>query len=300
MSIRRFRSTIVRLLAVAAVLTTTLNAVAQEPKDILYYGNSFTLAVGFGSTRSVPDLVSSIAVAAGHPAPRNRNASSAGQSLQWHLTNNTAVINVGIPAGEKWDFVVLQDFSTMPTHIGNLSQHLSSSLALYQTVAAHSPDVVPVMFETWARAPGHDYYTAPGIEFPGGPAQMQQELRDGYLMSTSNIDSTVGAPLARYAPVGDAWEDGGFPLNFYASDRYHAANRGTLLDALVLYGTIYEDRTTSDINLSSILTTLNLSPSDGGLLTSLADGVLVPEPAAVTLALGTLITLISVSRRERS
>lgn len=278
---------------------TQRQALSQEPKDILYYGNSFTIATGFGSSRSVPELISSVAVAAGHPAPRNRNASSAGQTLQWHLTNNVGVINTGIAAGQQWDYVVLQDYSTWPTHIGNLSQHLSSSLALYQKVALHSPYVIPVMYETWARGPGHDFYMPPVVEFPGGPAQMQQELRDGYMNSAWNINYAVGTQTSRYAPVGDAWEDGGFPLNFYASDRYHAANRGTLLNALVLYGTIYEDRTTSDINLSSILTTLNLSAADGALLTSLADGVLIPEPTGAGLA-ALAFAALALSRRGRS
>ena len=85
---------------------------------------------------------------------------------------------------------------------------------------------------------------------------MQQEVRDGYRLSTQDINAAIGANLARYAPVGDAWELAGFPLNFYADDIYHAQNRGTLLNALVLYQTIYDDPTTSDIPLSSLLVNL--------------------------------------------
>lgn len=289
-------------LVVAAAWAAARPARAEDPQDILYYGNSFTIAVGFGSTRSVPDVLSSIAVAAGHPAPRNRNASSAGQSLQWHLTNNVNVINTGIAAGEKWDFVVLQDFSTQPTYIGNLAQHLTSSLALYQKVAMHSAAVVPVMYETWARGPGHEFYTAPVIEFPGGPAQMQQQLRDGYVASTANINAAVGGPLARLAPVGDAWENAGFPLNFYASDRYHASNRGTLLNAMVLYGTIYNDLTVSDIDLSALFTQLNISATDGAQIAALADAVLVPEPATIGMAvcLAVATAPFGVPRRRRA
>lgn len=285
-------------LAVLTLAAAVAPAQGQAPLDILYYGNSFTIATGFGSTRSVPDLISSIAVAAGHPAPRNRNASVAGQSLQYHLTSNMGVITTGIVAGESWDFVVLQDFSTQPTHIGNTPLHLTSSLALYQKVAMHSPSVVPVMYETWARGPGHSFYQGSNPSFPGGPAQMQQEVRDGYTASTANINSTVGSNLARYAPVGDAWEDGGFPLNFYASDIYHASNRGSLLNALVLYGTIYGDRTVDDINLSALLTQLNIPAGDGALIAGLANGVLVPEPATATLV-GTVL-VVALRRRRRA
>lgn len=271
---------------------------AEDPKDILWYGNSFTNATCCGGTRSVPNIFRDIAIAAGRPAPVNRNAAVDGQALQYHLTNNTSVITTGIAAGNQWEHVVLQDFSTWPTHIGNLPQHLSSSLALYQRVALHSPNVVPVMYQTWARGYGNAFYTGVNPSFPGGPTQMQQELRDGYQMSTDNINSVVGAPIALLAPAGDAWELANFPANFYGDGSYHASNRGSLLNALVLYGTIYGDPTTSDINLSSVLTTLNLSTADGILLTGLADRVLVPEPTATALLLvgGVLLAAIRRSR----
>ena len=286
------RATLLVVLLAAAAETS-----AEDSKDILYFGNSFTNAVGSGSSRSVPDVLKDVAVAAGHPAPRNRNASVNSQSWLWHLQHNTAVITTGIAAGEKWDDVVLQDFSTEPTHIGNLASHRSSAVALYQAVAAHSPGVIPIMFETWARGPGFSYYTGANPLFPGGPAQMQQEVRDGYRLSTQDINAAIGANLARYAPVGDAWELAGFPRNFYASDIYHAQNRGTLLNALVLYQTIYGDPTTSDIPLSSLLVNLKLSDQDGVLLTSLADATRVPEPASPITA--GIVMLTCAVRRNR-
>ena len=187
--------------------------------------------------------------------------------------------------------MVLQDFSTWPTHIGNLPQHLSSSLGLYQAVAAHSPNVVPIMFETWARGFGHPFYTGSNPAFPGGPAQMQQELRDGYRMSTQNINTTVGVDLAKYAPVGDAWEYAGWPANFYGDGDYHAGNRGTLLNALVLYGTIYNDVTTSDIDLTGVLASLGLTATDGVFLTSVADATLIPEPASLTMVVAGILLM---------
>jgi hypothetical protein len=292
----RFRRFCVLLVVVAATAPLQRSA-AEDPIDILWYGNSFTNATCCGSSRSVPNIFLDVATAAGHVAPRNRNASADGQTLQWHLTNNTSVITTGIVAGEKWEFVVLQDYSTWPTHIGNLPQHLSSTLALYQKVAMHSPNVIPVEYQTWARGYGHSYYSGANPDFPGGPAQMEQELRDGYHMSVAGINAAVGSNLARLAPAGDAWEDANFPANFYGDGNYHASNRGSLLNALVLYGTIYGDPTTSDIDLSTVLTRLNLTAADGALVTGLADGVLaVPEPAAgVVAAAG----ILAVALRRR-
>lgn len=287
-------------LLIAFALSLGNNCRAEDPKDVLWYGNSFTNATCCGSSRSVPNILLDIAVAAGHPAPRNVNASVDGQTMQWHLTNNTARITTGIAAGENWENVVLQDYSTWPTHIGNLAQHLSSTLAMYQLVANRSPNVVPIMYETWARGPGHSVYLGANPSFPGGPAQMQQELRDGYHMSTNNINNTVGMNLAKYAPAGDAWQNAGFPLTLYASDIYHGQNRGSLLNALILYATIYDDPTVSDIPLSGVLTTLGIAAADGALLTGVADRTLaVPEPAVVALVTIALTAMFSIRRKSR-
>ena len=245
---------------------------------------------------SVPDVFAAIAVSAGHTSPDNWNAAANGQRLQWHLDYNTAPITSGIPAGETWDFVVLQDYSTWPTHIGNLTEHLSSSLGLYQAVAAHSPAVEVVMYETWARGYGHTYYS--NGSFPGGPTQMQQELRDGYQASMQNINATAGSSVAKVASAGDAWELADFPSGFYGDGNYHASNKGTLLNSLVLYGTVYEDPTTSDIDLTSLLGSLGLSVSDGQYLTSLADSVLaVPEPTSIVVS-GVGLFLLAVRRNR--
>jgi hypothetical protein len=273
---------------------------AEDPKDILWYGNSFTLATCCGGTRSVPNIFRDIVIAAGRPAPRNRDASQNGQSLQGHLTSNTAVITSGITAGEKWEHVVLQDYSTWPTHIGNLPQHLSSSLGLYNAVKAHSPSVVPVMYETWARGYGNSFY--PGSF--ANPAAMQQELHDGYQASHDNINAAAGSDVAKVAWAGDAWEQGNWAANLYsASDlNYHASNRGSLLNAMVLYGTMYNDPTISDINLATVIGNLSaqgLTLADGAYLASLAESVLapVPEPTTGMLVLLTLVSLTATRRR---
>jgi hypothetical protein len=287
------------------IALTTKYSSAEDPKDILFYGNSFTNATCCGSSKSVPTIIGEIATAAGHPAPRMVNAAIDGQTLQWHLTNASQMqrITTGIAAGEKWEHVVLQDYSTAPTHIGNLSQHLSSSLGIYQRVALHSPNVVPVMYETWARGYGNAFYTGGAPSFPGGPTQMQQELRDGYQQSTANINSVVGSSLAKLAPAGDAWELANFPANFYGDGTYHASNRGSLLNALVLYGTIYDDPTTSDINLTSVFTGLGLAPIVGQSLTALADQVLapaVPEPGSLVLLSASVLAFVGRPRRSCS
>lgn len=281
--------------AAAAVLAVALPAGAclAQAKNLIFYGNSFTIATGFGSSRNVPELVRDIAVAAGQPQPYIVNPSIAGWSLQQHRASNTGPITTAIAAGQRWDAVVLQDFSTQPTTLGNLALHRSSYVSMYEAVRAHSPNVKAIGFETWARAPGHSYYAGANPSFPGGPAQMQQQVRDGYNLSTGDVNALYGPGTSTVSPVGDAWENAGFPVNFYAGDLYHAQNRGTLITALTLYTTIYGDNTTSDIPLGPILSSLSLSTADGVFLTSVVDAT-VPEPTA-----GAFVVVLAVAALRR-
>lgn len=266
------------LAAMLAVLAAALPA--QAGLNILFYGNSFTL--GTGSTRSVDYLVDKIAVAAGAADPTTVSAAVSGQTLSYHLAYNTSVIANGLPAGQHWDYVVLQDYSTQPTHVGSVAAHRADFLAMYQLVAANSPNVKAIGFETWARAPGHSFYTGSPPSFTN-PAEMQAELRNGYALSTADVNAAMGAGKSQVAPVGDAWEATGWN-NLHASDLYHANNRGTLLTALVLYGTIYHDNV-SDLNLTAIGLDLGIPGPQVGYLAGVADRYLVPEPSGLVLAL---------------
>lgn len=292
-----------------ACLVLAGTARADDPLQLLFFGNSHTVQAS-SSDPTIPELITEIAVAAGHPAPLSRNLASNGKSLQWHLDNNTAGITTPPPPGE-WDFVIMQDRAAGPTRVeGNLAEHISSSLSLYQQVAAHSPDVVPVMYETWARAYPSDFYTAPNNYFTG-PSEMQAEVRDALHMSTDNINDTVGMDLARFAPVGDAWEETDFNITLYRAspfDSNHSSSLGKLLTSLVLYGVIYDDTTVSDIDLTSVKATIGYSDprlqSRIDMVVGAADSVLaVPEPASATVALigatGLLITWAVRSYRQR-
>lgn len=285
-----------RFAVVLLALLTAVTAQAQ-PKNVLFYGNSFTL--GFGSTRSVNALFDDIAVAAGQEDPLVQSAAASGQSIGWHLDNNTNAIFTLIPPDRDWDFIVMQEHSTkltraFGTYPASIEESKADVVGLYNRATDRSPDVVPVLYETWARGPGHEFYTGATPLF-SDPAEMQAEVRDGYDVLKSEIDASVSADLALIAPVGDAWENANYD-NLHANDLWHAGNRGTLLAALVIYGTVYGDLT-SDIDLSGVLASLNLTPADGSFLTAAADATLVPEPSCLALlGLGTLGLLL---RRQK-
>lgn len=253
---------------------------SATPLNILFYGNSFMR----GDWHTMPGMLSSVAVAAGHDAPNTVDASVDSADLGLHLQYNSAAIGSALPPGETWDYVVLQNYSTAPTHLGDLAQHRADTLALYQAVAAHSAGVVPILLETWARAPGHEFYLGSDPDFPGGPAQMQEQLREGYALAAQDIDDAVGGTLALVAPVGSLVESAGFPSLFYQFDLYHFEDRGMLLSALVLYDLIYASPSVHDIDLSNIFSGLGLAHDDGELITSLmTTSTTIPEPSSQLL-----------------
>lgn len=291
---------LVLCLSLALLLATPA---AGEPKNVLFYGNSFTL--GFGSTRSVNALFKDIATAAGEEMPLVQSAAASGQTLGWHLDNNTQAIFTLIPPDKDWDFLVMQEHSTKLTRAFTGSPSFPQSIVdsqadaagLYQRAATRSPDVVPVLYETWARGPGHAFYTGTPPVF-SDPAEMQAEVRAGYDLLQQAIDDSAGVDIARIAPVGDAWEIAEWD-RLHANDRWHAQNRGTLLAALVIYGTVYDDLTTSDIDLGSVLSSLGLSQADGDFLTAAADQTLAPIPEPTAAVLAATAVLACCGRRSR-
>jgi hypothetical protein len=225
-------------------------ASAEGPKNLLFYGNSFTLGVGSNEAISfggVPEVVKQLAAAAGYPEPRVENAAVSGQSLAWHLANNTGPISnpggfVEMP-DFQWDTVILQEYSTKPTHIGDPPAFRADAASMFGLVRSHSLGADCTLFETWARGPGHSYYTGDPPTFPGGPAQMQQELHDNYGLALQDLLTAYGAGSTQVAWVGDAWEATGWD-NLHGGDIYHASTRGTYLTGLVIFGTVYGERST--------------------------------------------------------
>ncbi|MBL8758995.1 MAG: hypothetical protein JNK35_11255, partial [Phycisphaerae bacterium] len=228
-------------LAAWAWLVLAGGAAAQQPRqNILFYGNSYT------NYYALPQVVSYLANVAGngsHPVYCH-NAAVGGRSLEWHLANNTAVITQTLPAGQTWDVVVLQDFSTMPTHLGSPGDSRRSAVALAQTVRYHSPNCRVVLYETWARAPGYYFYSVlPGqrvADFPGGPDQMQAELRDTYVRMCADVNHFLGEGSCRMARVGDAWQNFGW-VGLHDTDLAHPSSRGTFLAGCVIYSQVFQE-----------------------------------------------------------
>jgi hypothetical protein len=213
-------------------------------KRLLFFGNSFSM----GS--DVPGHVAALAALRGHPVPVAVADLMGGKDLAYHInevdTNAAAnVASAALTGADTWDFVVMQGYSTEATHLRDASVFRANALALYERVRGHASGkgagVVPVLYQTWARAPGHSFY--PGSF--SGPAAMQHEIRTNYQAAAALIAAAAPDVTPRIAPVGDAFELGGFsPARLYAADLYHAGNLGPSIAALCLYAAIYGESPT--------------------------------------------------------
>ena len=253
--------------------------------DILFYGNSYTRQFAVAN-ESLPTMVKAIAEAAGRDDVYVKNAAHNGRDFAWHLSENLNVIDGTLGAGESWDYVVMQNYSTrtLTTHpIGNVTQHRANSVKLYEAVAAHSSAVVPVMFETWARDIGSPVYSAYTND-RAGQDQMTAEVQAGYALAAGDIDLAAGEAISKIAKIGTAWQAADFN-DLHHTDGSHANQRGRMLSALVMYSTIFEDDTHDLLlagKLSGALEMLNLSYDDGYELSLVSDAVaIVPEPMSV-------------------
>lgn len=282
--------------AALALFIGAAPAVAEEPLHLLFFGNSFTMSY------DIPGRLWQIAQADGHAAPRSVSDLTGGTTLAFHIdqiatnpVNN--VTNPTVGAGQTWDYVIFQGFSVEPTHIGNPAKFRADAVTLTDRVLNHASGkgagATAVLYETWARGPGHEYYPSTFAS----PAAMQQELRTSYQAAQADINAAFGSGTARYAPVGDAYEAMNFDLNLYGSDIYHPSELGATLNALVLYRTIYGEMTT-DIPYSTSIEWFGLSSSEWNAVTTVADSmpIAIPEPGTLALVFASVVFL---QRRRR-
>jgi hypothetical protein len=175
---------------------------------ILFIGNSFT------RRNDLPGMIARLA-AAGKPtrAVETEEVIANGMALKTHWTRGDARAAIG---REKWDFVVLQEQSTLP---------LKNRAKMHEYVRLFVDEIrffraKPVLYMTWARVSTWD---------------RQDELADAFLTIGKELDVLV-------APVGQAWKEAfrrvpGIML--HDKDGSHPNPLGTYLGACVFYVTLF-------------------------------------------------------------
>lgn len=215
----------------ATFLLTMLSAFAEDPRRVLFIGNSYT------GVNRLPEVFLEVVKSSGRPAPVVKSSTPGGRTLKQHLgiAGSMKLVDEG-----SWDVVVLQGQSQEPAIAEKdetvRKEFLESAAELCRRVRAKSPKAKIYFYETWARHA--DYWKAAkkGPEVGADPKEMQARLRKWYGVVAKDNGAT-------FVPCGDAWElnyASAAPVRLHTSDHSHPEFVGTYLNALTFFGKIYD------------------------------------------------------------
>ena len=211
-------------LILALFLLCTLSLSAQEPgayeKDalrVLFIGNSYTYF------HNLPEIFAKLAEAGHQKKIIYTMQAPGGLRLKdhWARPDTRTALSTG-----KWDYVVLQDQSTLGTNYyfeGKPripSDDLFHPYAVDFAKAIKDAGAIPVFYLTWARK-----------KVP----EDQAALNAAYMRATRETKSII-------APAGLAWaeiEKDDPSINLFYRDGSHPSPAGTYLNACVFYATIF-------------------------------------------------------------
>lgn len=188
--------------------------------QILFIGNSFT------TKNDLPNLLSTMAKAGQDISIEYRVISAGGASLRRHWNADAA----SIITSEKWDYVVLQEQSTLP---------VKNPKRFHENVREFVPSMKEggaemVLFMTWARR---------------NEPENQTLLTDSYYQIGAELGATI-------IPVGIAWQKllskHDEPV-LHAEDGSHPTLAGSYLAACTFYATLFDgDPTQLDTEIGNI------------------------------------------------
>lgn len=224
--------------------------------SILFIGNSYTYGAGSpvrfyrpntvtdlnGEHQGgVPALFKIFSEEAGCKFAVNLETSP-GRNLDYHLKQKADVIN------RKWDYVVLQGYSTLNRiKPGDPALLIESARGIVEMLKKNNPHVEIRFVSTWSRA--DQTYPEAG-HWHGRPIeQMALDVRKGYDLAASACLGSAHSVI----PVGEAWNlairhnladanpyDGISPgqINLWTHDSHHASAYGYYLSALMIFGDV--------------------------------------------------------------
>lgn len=206
--------------------STTAGAEVCDPPEsleVLFIGNSFTF------THDLPGMVATLGDQAGVPIT-TMGQTVAGMNFAFHVGNPATQEAID---ASTWDYIVIQGHSLET--INDLESFLTNGQTLVAWI--EEAGAQPLLYETWARAPGHSLYNDPGFP-PDDPDEMQAAIEEGYAM----LSELTGAPVV---PAGDAWQvlwmsEHIDAIDPWGPDDYHPSPAGTYLNASVFFVALTE------------------------------------------------------------
>jgi hypothetical protein len=191
---------------------------SSECTRVFFIGNSYT------SVNDLPYMFAGLAWSGGHRVETAIQAPG-GWTL---LDHSTSPQTAGVLAGSRWDYVVLQEQSEIPS-IESDRQSLMYPAARDLVSLVRGAGASPVFFVTWAHRDGW-----PGNGMPDYTS-MQTAIDDGYLFIAHEQHAAI-------APVGFAWSEvvgQEASPDLWQGDGSHPTTKGTYLAACVFYATIF-------------------------------------------------------------
>jgi hypothetical protein len=190
---------------------------------VLFIGNSYSF--------KIPEQFEKLARAERHKLKVEREAKG-GWTLAKHAASQQTLDRI---AQGKWDIVVLQEQSQIPSFSESQRQRKMYPAAKSLAAAIREAGAIPVFFLTWGRKDGDQQNTQ---AFPNDTyAAMQERLTQGYETAAKHAED------AWVVPVGNIWatvRSEGKDDNLYVDDGSHPSATGNYLGACVFYTTFYD------------------------------------------------------------
>ena len=201
-------------------------SIAQQKKNVLFIGNSYT------AYNNLPQLTANVALSTGDTLIFDSNTPG-GQTFQGHFTNSQTTSK--IQAG-GWDFVVLQEQSQLPAFPIQQVQNRVFPFAqkLDSMIHAATPCAQTLFYMTWGRKNGDASNCAnwpPVCTYTG----MDDLLNERYRFMAEQNDAIL-------SPVGAVWRyiRENYPtIELYSADGSHPSVAGTYAAACSFYATLF-------------------------------------------------------------
>ena len=214
-------------LILSVLLVAALALSAQEPKKVLFIGNSYT------EVNNLPLLVQKVSESAGCRIEYASNTPS-GCTFAQHCTNRSMdLIRQG-----GWDIVVLQEQSQLPSFPQSQVEEecLPFAARLVDSIYANNPDGEAMFYMTWGRKNG-DQGNAPYFPVLGTYEGMDSMLYGRYMYMARANDASV-------SPVGRVWHyirDNYPDIELYGGDGSHPSMAGSYAAACAFYTMIFHN-----------------------------------------------------------
>jgi len=221
------KKTIVWYLCVLILLSVSLTAKADDTTKVLFIGNSYTQG------NNLTNLFKQLSTSGGKLVFADKSAFG-GYRLEYHATDTTTLNKINQPG---WDYVILQEFSTLPT-IGHLRYNNMYPAARTLDSIINSREANTALFLTWGRKYEGRYYIGSYcsplfVDF----YHMQDSLNSAYTEISNELEALL-------CPVGFAWGlsyslDSN--INLWQSDNSHPTLEGSYLATCVFYAKIFNE-----------------------------------------------------------